>query len=91
MFFKTLKQWVENVKFCFQDKQQNKKLSPNSAQQMSYAPFKEVLSEVMSLSVTPLLMTQGKEQLMQIIELAHHLNTISVSIYWTTKILFKNV
>ncbi|GIY33274.1 rho guanine nucleotide exchange factor 18 [Caerostris extrusa] len=61
------------------DKQHNRKqlLSPSFVQHgNSFPPFKEVNSELMSLTTTPLLMTQGKEQLMQIVELAHHLNTV---------------
>ncbi|CAL1300029.1 unnamed protein product [Larinioides sclopetarius] len=60
------------------DKQHSKKqlLSPSFIQHASFPPFKEVNSEIVSLTTTPLLMTQGKEQLMQIVELAHHLNTV---------------
>ncbi|GIX76967.1 rho guanine nucleotide exchange factor 28 [Caerostris darwini] len=61
------------------DKQHNRKqlLSPSFVQHgNSFPPFKEVNSELMSLTTTPLLMTQGKEQLVQIVELAHHLNTV---------------
>lgn len=37
---------------------------------------KDVASELSKLTTTPLLVTQGKEQLIQISELAHHLNTL---------------
>ncbi|XP_035217532.1 rho guanine nucleotide exchange factor 18-like isoform X4 [Stegodyphus dumicola] len=59
------------------DKQHSRKLLSSSfLQHSSFPPFREVNAEVMSLTATPLLMTQGKEQLLQIVELAHHLNTV---------------
>ncbi|KAG8190158.1 hypothetical protein JTE90_008692 [Oedothorax gibbosus] len=65
------------------DKQQNRKhlLTPTYAQQhASFPPFREMNIEITSLITTPLLMTQGKEQLIQIVELAHHLNTIACAV-----------
>ncbi|GFS64463.1 rho guanine nucleotide exchange factor 28 [Trichonephila inaurata madagascariensis] len=60
------------------DKHNRKQLlSPSFVQHAtSFPPFREINSEIMSLTTTPLLVTQGKEQLMQIVELAHHLNTV---------------
>ncbi|PRD36919.1 UNVERIFIED_CONTAM: Akap13 [Trichonephila clavipes] len=69
----------ESLESALQDKQHNRKqlLSPSFVQHAtSFPPFREINSEIMSLTTTPLLVTQGKEQLMQIVELAHHLNTV---------------
>ncbi|XP_042904190.1 rho guanine nucleotide exchange factor 28 isoform X3 [Parasteatoda tepidariorum] len=63
------------------EKQHSRKLlSPSFQQPPDMPSFREITTEIAHLTATPLLMTQGKEQLMQIVELAHHLNTIICSV-----------